>query len=46
MCRELLSSKQAALTQKLKDQVDKMKDEPGFRKKYNEHRDRFRRAYI
>jgi hypothetical protein len=46
LCRELLSSKQAALEEKLKGQVEKMKDDPGFRKKYNEHKDRVRRAYI
>ncbi|GFO98123.1 putative uncharacterized protein [groundwater metagenome] len=46
LCREFLSSKQAALEQKLKDQVDKMKDDPAFRKKYNEHKDRMRRAYL
>jgi hypothetical protein len=46
MCRELLSSKQAALRQKLNHQVEKMKDDPAFRKKYSEHRDRLRRAYL
>lgn len=46
LCREFLSSKQAELEQKLKSQVEKMKDDPAFRKKYNEHKDRLRRAYI
>lgn len=46
LCREFLSSKQAELEQKLKGQVEKMKDDPAFRKKYNEHKDRLRRAYI
>jgi len=46
LCRELLSSKQAELEERLKGQVEKMKDDPGFRKKYGEHKDRLRRAYI
>jgi len=46
MCKELLSSKQAALEQKLKLQVNKMMDDPAFRKKYSEHKDRLRRAYL
>jgi len=46
LCREFLSSKQAALEEKLKGQVEKMKDDPAFRMKYNEHKDRLRRAYI
>jgi len=46
LCREFLSSKQAELEQKLKGQVEKMKDDPAFRKKYVEHKDRVRRAYI
>ncbi len=46
LCREFLSGKQAALEQKLKCQVEKMKDDPAFRKKYNEHKDRIRRAYL
>lgn len=46
LCREFLSGKQAALEQKLKGQVNKMMDDPAFRKKYNEHKDRVRRAYI
>jgi len=46
LCREFLSSKQAALTQKLKVQVEKMKDDPVFRKKYDEHKERLRRAYL
>jgi hypothetical protein len=44
--REYLSGKQAALEQKLKSQVDKMMDDPAFRKKYSEHKDRVRRAYL
>ena len=46
LCREFLSSKQAELENKLKGQVEKMKDDPAFRKKYGEHKDRLRRAYI
>ncbi len=46
LCREFLSDKQAALEEKLKNQVDKMKDDPAFRKKYSEHKDRLRRAYL
>lgn len=46
LCREYLSGKQAALEQKLRQQVETMKDDPGFRRKYNEHKDRLRRAYI
>jgi hypothetical protein len=46
LCREFLSGKQAALEEKLKGQVEKMKDDPVFRKKYNEHKDRLRRTYI
>ncbi|MCZ7399029.1 MAG: hypothetical protein WA102_06125 [Candidatus Methanoperedens sp.] len=46
LCKELLSGKQAALEQKLKCQVNKMMDDLSFRKKYNEHKDRLRRAYI
>ncbi len=46
LCREHLSGKQAALEQKLKQQVNKMMDDPGFRKKYNEHKDRLGRAYL
>ncbi|MDO8724506.1 MAG: hypothetical protein Q7J35_00380 [Candidatus Methanoperedens sp.] len=45
LCRELLSSKQAELEQRLKGQVEKMKDDPVFRRKYDEHKDRVRRAY-
>ncbi len=44
--KEYLSGNQAALEQRLKNQVEKMKDDPGFRKKYNEQKDRMRRAYI
>ncbi len=46
LCREFLSGKQAELEERLKGQVEKMKDDPGFRKKYGEHKDRLRRAYI
>jgi hypothetical protein len=46
LCREFLSSKQAELELKLKGQVEKMKDDPTFRKKYIEHKDRLRRAYL
>lgn len=44
--KEYLSGNQAALEQRLKNQVEKMKDDPGFRKKYNEQKDRIRRAYL
>lgn len=44
--KEYLSGNQAALEQRLKNQVEKMKDDPGFRKKYNEQKDRTRRAYL
>ena len=46
LCKEYLSSKQVALEQKLKNQLDKMMDDPVFRKKYMEHKDRGRKAYI
>ncbi len=46
LCSEYLSGKQVALEQKLKGQVDKMLDDPAFRKKYSEHKDRVRRAYL
>ncbi len=46
LCREYLSGKQAALEQKLKQQVEIMMDDPAFRRKYIEHRDRLGRAYI
>jgi hypothetical protein len=46
LCREFLSSKQAELEQQLKGQVEKMKDDPAFRRKYVEHKDRVRRAYL
>ncbi len=46
LCREHLSSKQAALEQKLKQQVDLMMEDSIFRRKYNEHKDRLRRAYL
>lgn len=46
LAREFLSGKQAALEEKLKGQVEKMKDDLTFRKKYNEHKDRLRRAYL
>ena len=46
LCKEHLSSKQSELEQQLKSQVNKMMDDPGFRKKYRGHKDRIRRAYI
>ncbi len=46
LCREFLSGKQAALEEKLKHQVETMKDDPVFRKKYVEHKERLRRAYL
>lgn len=46
LCREYLSGKQAALEQKLRQQVERMKDDPAFRKGYIEHKERLRRAYI
>lgn len=46
LCKEHLSSKQAALEEKLKVQLNKMMDDPGYRKKYTEHKDRLRRAYL
>lgn len=46
LCREHLSSKQAALEQKLKDQLNEMMDNPSFRKKYREHKERLGAAYI
>lgn len=46
LCKEYLSSKQASLEQKLKDQVDRMMDDPAFRKKYLEHKDRLERTYL
>lgn len=46
LCKEHLSGKQAELEQRLKQQVNKMMDDPGFRRKYNEHKDRLGRAYL
>ena len=46
LCREYLSGKQASLEQKLRSQVDKMMDDPVFRKRYREHKDRVARAYL
>lgn len=46
LCKEHLSSKQSSLEQRLKSQVNKMMDDPKFRKKYSEHKDRIRRPYI
>ncbi len=46
LCREYVSSKQVSLEQKLKAQVDKMTDNPAFRKKYSAHKDRVGRAYV
>lgn len=46
LCKEMLSSKQAALEQELQGQVESMKDDKSFRRKYLEHKDRLRRAYL
>ncbi len=46
LCKEHLSGKQAQLEQKLKQQVDLMTEDASFRRKYKEHKDRLRRAYI
>lgn len=46
LCREYLSNRQEALERKLKQQVDRMMDDPAFRRKYAEHKDRVRRAYV
>lgn len=46
LCKEHLSNKQAALEQKLKQQVDLMMEDSFFRRKYHEHKDRLRRAYL
>jgi len=46
LCKELLSGKQAALEQKLNAQVDLMMEDPAFRRKYREHKDRLKRAYL
>lgn len=46
LCNEYLSGKQAALEQKLKQQIEMMKDDPVFRKKYLEHKERLRRLYL
>lgn len=46
LCKEHLSSKQAKLEHKLKQQVDLMMEDTSFRRKYLEHKDRLRRAYI
>ncbi|HEX7628482.1 MAG TPA: hypothetical protein VF354_06150 [Candidatus Methanoperedens sp.] len=46
LCKEHLSSKQAQLEQKLRQQVDIMSEDASFRRKYKEHKDRLRRAYI
>jgi len=46
LSKELLSNKQAELEEKLQDQVNSMKENPIFRRKYNEHKDRLRRAYL
>ena len=43
---EYLSGKQAALEHKLRNQVNRMLDDPSFRKKYSEHKDRVRMAYL
>jgi hypothetical protein len=46
LCKEHLSSKQAELEQKLNAQVDHMMEDPAFRRKYREHKDRLQRAYL
>jgi hypothetical protein len=46
LCKEHLSGKQAELEQKLNSQVDRMMEDPSFRKKYREHKDRLQRAYL
>lgn len=46
LCKEYLSSKQVALEHKLKLQVDLMMDDPSFKRKYIEHKDRLNRAYL
>ena len=46
LCKEYLSGKQAQLEQKLKQQVDLMTEDAHFRRKYKEHKDRLRRAYL
>jgi hypothetical protein len=46
LCREHLSGKQAELEQELKQQVNRMMDDPAFRRKYIEHKDRLGRAYL
>jgi len=46
LCKELLSGKQAELELKLNAQVDHMMEDPTFRKKYREHKDRLQRAYL
>ncbi len=46
LSREYLSGKQASLELKLRTQVDKMMDDPAFRKRYNEHKDRMAWAYL
>lgn len=46
LCKEMLSSKQAALEQELQEQVERMKEDTAFRRRYLEHKDRIRRAYL
>ncbi|MDW7728083.1 MAG: hypothetical protein SCH70_13465 [Candidatus Methanoperedens sp.] len=46
LCKEILSSKQAALEQELQGQVERMKEDTAFRRRYLEHKDRIRRAYL
>ncbi len=46
LCKEYFSSKQVALEEKLRSQVNKMMDNPVFRRRYIEHKDRLRKAYI
>lgn len=44
--KEYLSSNQVALEQRLRHQVERMKNDPAFRKKYTEHKERIRRAFL
>lgn len=46
LCREHLSSKQAQLEQRLKQQVDIMMEDRIFRRSYREHKERMKKAYL
>ena len=46
LCKEMLSSKQASLESELQGQIESMKEDTAFRRKYLEHKDRLRRAYL